>query len=121
MLLVAAAVVVAVQALGSLLVVAVLVAPAACARLLTRRLAPMLWLSVAVAIAGGVAASTSRTTRGTAGGRVDRALPRRRLPGRDGRRLGAAPSAGRQQPVSVNVYVATNDVLELTVRLLDLS
>src|SRR4051794_37100204 len=42
MLLVAAAVVVSVQALGSLLVVAVLVAPAACARLLTRRLRPML-------------------------------------------------------------------------------
>ena len=37
MLLVAAAVVVGVQALGSLLVVAVLVAPAACARLLTHR------------------------------------------------------------------------------------
>ena len=43
MLLVAAAVVASVQALGSLLVVAVLVAPAACARLLTRRVAPMLW------------------------------------------------------------------------------
>ena len=68
MLLVAAAVVVSVQALGSLLVVAVLVAPAACARLLTHRLGPMLWLSVAVAIAGGVAGLYVSYYWGTAGG-----------------------------------------------------
>jgi ABC-type Mn2+/Zn2+ transport system permease subunit len=68
LLLVAAAVVVAVQALGSLLVVAVLVAPAACARLLTRRLVPMLWVSVAVAIAGGVAGLYASYYGGTAGG-----------------------------------------------------
>jgi ABC-type Mn2+/Zn2+ transport system permease subunit len=68
MLLVAAAVVVCVQALGSLLVVAVLVAPAACARLLTRRVASMLWLSIAVAIAGGVAGLYVSYYAGIAGG-----------------------------------------------------
>lgn len=68
MLLVAAAVVVSVQALGSLLVVAVLVAPAACARLLTHRLGSMLWLSVAVAVAGGVAGLYVSYYAGTAGG-----------------------------------------------------
>jgi ABC-type Mn2+/Zn2+ transport system permease subunit len=68
MLLVAAAVVVGVQALGSLLVVAVLVAPAACARLLTRRVGRMLWASVAVAIAGGVAGLYLSYYAGTAGG-----------------------------------------------------
>jgi ABC-type Mn2+/Zn2+ transport system permease subunit len=68
MLLVAAAVVVSVQALGSLLVVAVLVAPAACARLLTHRLGPMLWVSVAVAIAGGIAGLYLSYYGGTAGG-----------------------------------------------------
>ena len=68
MLLVAAAVVVGVQALGSLLVVAVLVAPAACARLLTRRVGRMLWVSVAVAIACGVAGLYLSYYAGTAGG-----------------------------------------------------
>jgi ABC-type Mn2+/Zn2+ transport system permease subunit len=68
MLLVAAAVVVGVQALGSLLVVAVLVAPAACARLLTQRLAPMARLSAAVAVAGGVAGLYLSYYAGTAGG-----------------------------------------------------
>jgi ABC-type Mn2+/Zn2+ transport system permease subunit len=61
-------VVVGVQALGSLLVVAVLVAPAACARLLTRRVGRMLWASVAVAIAGGVAGLYLSYYAGTAGG-----------------------------------------------------
>jgi ABC-type Mn2+/Zn2+ transport system permease subunit len=68
MLLVAAAVVVGVQALGSLLVVAVLVAPAACARLLTRRVGRMLWVSVAVAIAGAAAGLYLSYYAGTAGG-----------------------------------------------------
>ncbi|MDX6597740.1 MAG: hypothetical protein QOE87_1627 [Gaiellales bacterium] len=68
MLLVAAAVVVSVQALGSLLVVAVLVAPAACARLLTHRLATMVWTSVAVAMAGGMAGLYVSYYAGTAGG-----------------------------------------------------
>ena len=68
MLLVAAAVVVSVQALGSLLVVAVLVAPAACARLLTHRLGTMLWVSIAVAISGGAAGLYVSYYAGTAGG-----------------------------------------------------
>jgi ABC-type Mn2+/Zn2+ transport system permease subunit len=52
--LVALAVLVAVQGLGNLLVVAVLVAPAATARLLTRRLAPMMALAVALGAAAGI-------------------------------------------------------------------
>lgn len=52
--LVALAVLVAVQGLGNLLVVAVLVAPAAAARLLTRRLAPMMALAVLLGAAAGV-------------------------------------------------------------------
>ena len=68
MLLVAAAVVASVQALGSLLVVAVLVAPAACARLLTHRVASMVWASIAVAIAGGVAGLYVSYYGGIAGG-----------------------------------------------------
>lgn len=45
---------VAVQGLGNLLVVAVLIAPASAARLLTRRMGPMLLLSASVAVLGGV-------------------------------------------------------------------
>ena len=68
MLLVAAAVVASVQTLGSLLVVAVLVAPAACARLVTHRVGPMLCVSIAVAVAGGVAGLYLSYYAGTAGG-----------------------------------------------------
>lgn len=50
---VAATILVGVQSLGNLLVAAVLIAPAAAARLLTRRFAPMLLLSVGVAIGAG--------------------------------------------------------------------
>lgn len=49
------AVLVAVQGLGNLLVVAVLIAPASAARLLTRRIGPMMLASVAIAVAAGVA------------------------------------------------------------------
>ena len=52
--LVALAVLVAVQGLGNLLVVAVLVAPAAAARLLTDRLVPMMAVSVAVGAVAGI-------------------------------------------------------------------
>ena len=45
---------VAVQGLGNLLVVAVLVAPAAAARLVTRRLAPMMALAVALGAVAGI-------------------------------------------------------------------
>ncbi len=58
--LLALALLVAVQGLGNLLVVAVLVAPAAAARRLTGRLAPMMALAVAIAVvasAGGLYAS----------------------------------------------------------------
>jgi ABC-type Mn2+/Zn2+ transport system permease subunit len=68
MLLVAAAVVVALQTLGSLLVVAVLVAPAACARLLTHRFAAMARLSAAVAVTGSLAGLYLSYYAGTAGG-----------------------------------------------------
>jgi ABC-type Mn2+/Zn2+ transport system permease subunit len=52
--LLALAVLVAVQGLGNLLVVAVLVAPAAAARLLTRRLAPMMVLAVVLGAVAGI-------------------------------------------------------------------
>ena len=52
--LVALALLVAVQGLGNLLVVAVLIAPAASARTLTRRMAPMIVASTLIAIASGV-------------------------------------------------------------------
>ena len=52
--LIAAAVIIGVQALGNLLVVAVIVGPAATARLLTRRLAPMMALAAALAVLAGL-------------------------------------------------------------------
>lgn len=55
LVLLAVAVLVAVQGLGNLLVVAVLVAPAAAARLLTRRMLPMMALAVAIAVLAGLA------------------------------------------------------------------
>lgn len=58
LVLLALAVLVAVQALGNLLVVAILVAPAAAARLLTRRLAPMMAVAVALGAGGGIAGLT---------------------------------------------------------------
>jgi len=54
-LLLAAALLVAVQGLGNLLVVAVLIAPASAARLLARRMAPMISISAALAVLGGAA------------------------------------------------------------------
>jgi len=53
--LVAVAILVAVQGLGNLLVVAVLVGPAAAARHLTRRVAAMMAAAVAIAVGSGVA------------------------------------------------------------------
>jgi ABC-type Mn2+/Zn2+ transport system permease subunit len=55
LILLAASVLIAVQALGNLLVVALLIAPAAGARLLARRLLPMMAIAVGLAIAGGIA------------------------------------------------------------------
>lgn len=55
LVLLAAALLVAVQGLGNLLVVAVLIAPASGARLLTRRMGPMLVLAAVLAVVAGVA------------------------------------------------------------------
>jgi ABC-type Mn2+/Zn2+ transport system permease subunit len=55
LVLLAVALLVAVQGLGNLLVVAVLLAPAAAARLVARRMAPMLVASSAIAVAAGTA------------------------------------------------------------------
>jgi len=54
-LLLALATLVAVQALGNLLVVALLVGPAATARLLTKRIGPMIVLAIAIAIGASIA------------------------------------------------------------------
>lgn len=51
----AVALLVAVQGLGNLLVVAVLIAPASAARLVTRRMVPMLAASATIAVVAGVA------------------------------------------------------------------
>jgi ABC-type Mn2+/Zn2+ transport system permease subunit len=53
LLLIAAALLVAVQGLGNLLVVAVLVGPAACARAVTRRMSTMMAIAAGVAVAAG--------------------------------------------------------------------
>ena len=55
LLLLAAVIVVAVQALGNLLVVAILVGPAATARLLAQRMAPAMALAAVIAAACGAA------------------------------------------------------------------
>ena len=55
MVLLALSVLIAVQALGNLLVVALLIAPAAAARLLSRRMLPMMATAAAFAIVSGIA------------------------------------------------------------------
>ncbi len=55
LVLLALTILVAVQGLGNLLVVAVLIGPASAARLLTRRIGPLLVVSAAVAVLAGVA------------------------------------------------------------------
>jgi ABC-type Mn2+/Zn2+ transport system permease subunit len=68
LVLLAATTVVAVQGLGNLLVVAVLVGPAAAARQLTRRIVPMLFLAAAIAVLAGIAGLYVSYYAGTAGG-----------------------------------------------------
>jgi ABC-type Mn2+/Zn2+ transport system permease subunit len=68
LILIAATTVVSVQGLGNLLVVAVLVGPAAAARQLTDRIVPMLFLAAAIAVAAGVAGLYASYYLGTAGG-----------------------------------------------------
>lgn len=68
MTLLAAAIVVAVQGLGNLLVVAVFVGPAAAARQLSERIVPMMLLAVAIAVLSGLAGLYCSYYLGTAGG-----------------------------------------------------
>ena len=68
LVLLAVAIVVAVQGLGNLLVVAVFVGPAAAARQLTDRIAPMIGLALAIAVLGGLAGLYLSYYAGTAGG-----------------------------------------------------
>ncbi len=68
MLLVAAAIVVAVQGLGNLLVVALLVAPAAAARLMARRAGPMMAVAAGIAVVAGCAGLYLSYHAGTAAG-----------------------------------------------------
>ena len=68
LLLVGAFTVVAVQALGSLLVLAMLVGPAATASLVTRRLVPMMSLAALLALLGGAAGLYVSYHADTAGG-----------------------------------------------------
>ncbi|MCW3016352.1 MAG: metal transporter permease [Solirubrobacterales bacterium] len=66
--LLAGALLVAVQGLGNLLVVAVLIAPASAARLVTRRMGPMLLTSGVIAVVAGVAGMYLSFYTGTAAG-----------------------------------------------------
>ena len=68
LVLVATAVLVGVQGLGSLLVVTVLVGPAAAARLVARRMAPMMALATLFAVAAGVSGLYLSYYAGTAAG-----------------------------------------------------
>lgn len=68
LVLLAAAIVVAVQGLGNLLVVAAFVGPAAAARQLTERIGPMIALAVAIAVLAGLAGLYLSYYAGTAGG-----------------------------------------------------
>jgi ABC-type Mn2+/Zn2+ transport system permease subunit len=68
LVLLALAIVVAVQGLGNLLVVAVFVGPAATARQLSERIGPMIGIAVATAILAGLAGLYLSYYAGTAGG-----------------------------------------------------
>jgi ABC-type Mn2+/Zn2+ transport system permease subunit len=68
LVLLALAIVVAVQGLGNLLVVAVFVGPAAAARQLTDRIAPMIVFAVAIAVLAGIAGLYLSYYAGTAAG-----------------------------------------------------
>ena len=68
LILIAAAILIAVQGLGNLLVVAVLVGPSATARQLSRRMAPMMAWAVTIAIVTGIAGLYLSYYAGTAAG-----------------------------------------------------
>ena len=95
-LLVALAILVAVQGLGNLLVVAVLVAPAAAARLLTRRLPAMMATAAAIAVLAGMAGIyASYHLRTAAGASIAAALVAVYVAARAARALGARRSIAR--------------------------
>jgi ABC-type Mn2+/Zn2+ transport system permease subunit len=102
LVLLAATTVVAVQGLGNLLVVAVLVGPAAAARQLTRRIVPMLFLAAAIAVLAGVAGLYVSYYAGTAGGAsIALAIVAAYLLALAlGRLLALRPAARRPQPVA---------------------
>ncbi|MGB7686215.1 MAG: metal ABC transporter permease, partial [Solirubrobacterales bacterium] len=68
LVLLAVAIVIAVQGLGNLLVVAVFVGPAAAARQLTDRIAPMIALAISIAVLAGFAGLYLSYYAGTAAG-----------------------------------------------------
>jgi ABC-type Mn2+/Zn2+ transport system permease subunit len=68
LVLLALAIVIAVQGLGNLLVVAVFVGPAATARQLSERIGPMIGIAVATAVLAGLAGLYLSYYAGTAGG-----------------------------------------------------
>jgi ABC-type Mn2+/Zn2+ transport system permease subunit len=68
LVLLALALLVAVQGLGNLLVVAVLVAPASAARLVSRRMGPMIAASAAIAVVAGIGGLYLSYYAGTAAG-----------------------------------------------------
>jgi ABC-type Mn2+/Zn2+ transport system permease subunit len=75
LMLLALSVLIAVQALGNLLVVALLIAPPAAARLLARRMLPMMAIAAALAIASGIAGLyLSYHLRTAAGGSIALAM-----------------------------------------------
>jgi ABC-type Mn2+/Zn2+ transport system permease subunit len=95
LVLLAVVLLVAVQGLGNLLVVAVLIAPAAAARLVTRRMAPMMALSAALAALAGLGGLyLSFYARTAAGASIAGMLVATYL------MLGAARAAVRRRPVS---------------------
>jgi len=101
LVLLAAATVVAVQGLGNLLVVAVLVGPAAAARQLTKRIVPMLLLAAAIAVVAGIAGLYVSYYAGTAGGAsVALAIVAAYLLALPAGRLLALRPAGRPQPAA---------------------
>ena len=93
--LLAAAILVGVQGMGNLLVVAVLVGPAATARQLSSRMKPMMLLSVAVAVLAGAAGLCLSYYAGTAAGASVAAALRRRLSDGGVQPASGLPSDGR--------------------------
>ena len=107
LVLLALAVLVAVQGLGNLLVVAVLVAPAAAARHFTRRIGPMLAVSVAIAVVAGVGGLyLSYYARIASGASIAALMVAAYAVARVGAALGARPRRGahaRREPVGAGV------------------